>query len=294
MRFEDFKQRFYKEIAEIFKNLDRPYSLSEDEFAQALHRSAQKYLFSSSASDIESVKEFLLQLNLQDLCFSQACAKGDEQAWEEFMQLHKGYLQAVARQMVGNETAAEELFDIVLTQLYGLKTEDEVRVSKFSAYSGRGSLKGWLRAVLFQVSVDQHRSQKKFVQPEDGFEKLLPPVKPSASSSSKSTHYREVTQKAVSTAISQLEPKMKLMLSYYYYDNLTLKQIGQLFDIHEATASRWLQKAQQTVKENVAKILKHEHKFSQAEIEECFSYAAESEDLDLKSLLAEAESERGP
>ena len=39
-----------------------------------------------------------------------------------------------------------------LPMLYGLRESAGVRVSKFSFYSGRGSLRGWLRAVASAIS----------------------------------------------------------------------------------------------------------------------------------------------
>ena len=146
--------------------------------------------------------------------------------------------------------------------------------------------------MLFQISVDQHRRQGRFVQPDEDsdFDRIAPAVSPvSDNSSDLGDRYREATKRALEQALTELEPKMKLMLSYYYYDNLTLKQIGQLFGVHEATASRWLQKVQNEVRQTVEKILKRDYKFNSVQIKECLSFAAESEGVDVRGLLAEAE-----
>jgi RNA polymerase sigma-70 factor, ECF subfamily len=291
---EEFNLKFSREIDEIFAQIGKRYSVSKQALALALHRAAGKYLFKSSTQVAEKdVRTFLGQLNVEDLCLAVACSGGDEAAWDDFMREYRGFLQGVARQLTPNETAAEELVEVAWTELYGLRSEEGKRASKFALYSGRGSLKGWLRAVLYQMFIDQHRRQSRFVQPEEDteFDRMTPAVAPFSQSSVNEIgdRYREATRKALEQALTELEPKMKLVLSYYYYDDLTLKQIGQLFGVHEATASRWLQRVQNDIRQSVEKILKRDYKFNSTQIKECLNFAAESEDVDVRSLLAKAE-----
>lgn len=294
MTSEEFIRKYNREIGEIYGQLAKRYSVSREDFGRALHASAEKYLFktNAAASDKE-VGAFLQQLSAQELCFALACAAGEDAAWEEFMRDYRGFLQGVARQLTSNDTAAEELVEVAWTELYGLRESAGKRVGKFSSYSGRGSLKGWLRAVLFQLSVDRHRRQSRFVQPEDDkeFERMTPAVPPPSetSASASGDKYRAAAQQALAQAITGLDAKMKLVLSYYYYDDLTLKQIGQLFGVHEATASRWLAKTQQDVRKAVEKILQKDFKFNSVQIKECLDYAGESEGVDVRGLLVEAD-----
>ena len=52
----------------------------------------------------------------------------------------------------------EEVVDTVYVELYGTRVVDGERVSKFATYSGRGSLRGWLRTVIWHSLVDLHRA----------------------------------------------------------------------------------------------------------------------------------------
>ena len=45
--------------------------------------------------------------------------------------------------------------------------EDGKPAGKLGYYSGAGSLGGWLRAVVGQLAIDQHRKQAKVVQTEE-------------------------------------------------------------------------------------------------------------------------------
>jgi RNA polymerase sigma-70 factor len=296
---EEFARKFNKEITEIFFSLTKRYLLTKEIFADSLYRITDKYLLKTSddLSDRDIIT-FLMQLNAQELAFAIACAEGDENAWNEFMKEYRSFLQGVAHQLTRNETLAEELVEIAWSELYGLREVEGKRVSKFSAYSGKGSLKGWLRAVLFQLSVDRHRRQNRYVQTEEDsdLERLASPVMPLLEKNTElSDRYQVATHKALTQAIISLDSRMKIVLNYYYYDNLTLKQIGQIFGVHEATASRWVQKIQQDIRQFVEKFLKQEYNFNSVQIKECLEYAAQGEGVDIKSLIAQTEPpRRGP
>ncbi|MFY9227254.1 MAG: sigma-70 family RNA polymerase sigma factor [Blastocatellia bacterium] len=295
---KDFISRFNKEITEIYFSITKRYSITKERFSDVLYSVTLRYLLKSSpdASSREIIA-FLLQLNAQDLCFAVACSEADETAWEDFMRDYRGFLQAVAHQLTKNETQAEELVEIAWSELFGLREVEGKRISKFSSYSGKGSLKGWLKAVLFQLSVDRHRKQGRYVQTEEesDFERLTPAVAHAAEKTpSIGKRYQIATHKALEKAITTLDSRMKLVLSYYYYDNLTLKQIGQVFGVHEATASRWLQKIQQDIRQEVEKLLKQEHQFNNVQIKECLEFASQSEGVDIKTLLTSSEPPRGP
>ena len=67
-------------------------------------------------------------------------------------------MERVARHLAKTDFDAQEVIDAVYGELYGTKVVDGERVSKFATYSGRGSLRGWLRTVIWHSLVDLHRS----------------------------------------------------------------------------------------------------------------------------------------
>jgi DNA-directed RNA polymerase specialized sigma24 family protein len=64
----------------------------------------------------------------------------------------------VARHLASSESNAQDVVDTVYVELYGTRVIDGERVSKFATYSGRGSLRGWLRTVIWHSLVDLHRT----------------------------------------------------------------------------------------------------------------------------------------
>jgi RNA polymerase sigma-70 factor (ECF subfamily) len=303
MTEEQFRQAFRKEIAEVLARITRRYSVTDEEMAAALYRSVKKYLPQiAEATDelrsqalaraiVHQVTELMASLNCDDLCLAVACAKGDESAWEDFFRQYRSYLLSVAHTVTQDAATAELLADSTFAELYGLRESDGARVSKFSFYSGRGSLRGWLRAVVLQLAADMHRQSSRFVQEEDSEMDRLTYTSQAERSSVEITfirdRYRAAVSDALRRAIAQLEPRERLLLALYYYDELTLREIGQMFAVHEATVSRWIAKAQKRARKFVERSLARDHQFNRREIIEAFELAAEQLDINLREYLFE-------
>jgi RNA polymerase sigma-70 factor (ECF subfamily) len=304
MTVEDFHKAFNNEIKEVAARIRQPYSISEAELAAALHASAKKYLTAVIEQTVgnpgpspearQAVADYFTSLNSDDLALAVACARGDEAAWGDFYRDYRSYLINIARTMTQDAGAAEQLADSTFAELYGLRESAGVRVSKFSFYSGRGSLRGWLRAVVFQLSADQHRQTSRLVQteePED-MDRLASasavehPVVPEVSFVN--DRYRAGVADALRRAIQELESRERLLLAYYYYEEMTLREIGQLFDVHEATISRWLTKVQKRVRKLVEKSLARDHGFNRREVSEAIQLAAEEMNHSVREYLFDA------
>lgn len=303
MTVEDFQKIFEREISSALARIVRRYSVTDEEMSAALYSSARKCLPGGrdegggdgplTPGARQEASDLLATINCEDLCLAVACAKGDEAAWEDFFREYRGYMVNMARGMTQDAGAAEQLADSTFAELYGLRESSGARVSKFSFYSGRGSLRGWLRAVVYQLSADSHRQTSRFVQteePED-MDRLVradaPARVPSGEIAFIRDRYRAAVSDALRGAIGDLEPRERLLLAYYYYDELTLREIGRMFKVHEATISRWLTKVQKKIRKLVEKRLSRDHHFNRREVSEAIELAAEQMDINVREYLFE-------
>lgn len=234
-----------------------------------------------------AVSEMLASLNSDDLCLAVACAKGDEAAWEDFFRDYRTYLVSISRGVTQDQGAAEQLADSTFAELYGLRESGGARVSKFSFYSGRGSLKGWLRAVIYQLSADLYRKTGRFVQTEDAgdLERLPVARGPESGELSFSEQYEAAVSDSLRRALAQLEVRERLLFAHYYYDEMTLREIGKLFGVHEATVCRWLAKAQKRTRKLVEKSLSQDHHLSRRQVSDAIQLAAERSDMAIRDYL---------
>ena len=295
----EFKARHAKTIAGLWESIGAPRGVSHDAFAERLWASAQR---TGELDSGDNGAAFLNSVRADELCLVLACEQGSEEGWSHFDQNYRAGMEAVARSLTRDEAEAEDLTQSLMGDLYGVRVEDGRRISKFSHYAGRGSLGGWLRAVVYQTFIDRKRQTARFEQVAEDteFERLAsttehplvaPPPRPDAL---EDVRLRRATEEAIAEGFAALEDRDRLLLNYYYFEDLTLKQIGALMKVHEATISRWLQRAQKKAKQKTEQILQKKYGLKRAEIAECLQLAASSE-VDVRKMLKDREraAERG-
>src|SRR6476646_47978 len=196
------------------------YGVRKDCFVESLKRTIEKYLLHASNEPLtqDDISEFLSQIKADDLFMAIACAKGSERGWWEFNQEHRSYMERVARHLAKTEVDAQEVIDQVYVELYGTKVVDGERQSKFATYSGRGSLRGWLRTVIWHSIVDLHRSAHDEVSLDEMTENVGEGAaqagfaeQPTGGEDAMIDHlarerYRKATLDAIGQAFSSLEP----------------------------------------------------------------------------------------
>jgi RNA polymerase sigma-70 factor len=244
------------------------FRLSLADFARALYASVGRYAPQARGRELQA---FLLELRLEDLALATACALGIEAAWEEFDRTYRKYLENVA----GDDEVAAE----VIAELYGTGRAG----GQISQFRGRSSLKGWLRAIVSQAQVDRHRRESRL----EPLEEVR--VEPASEAHPEAFERREnaaALARALQAEVAGVEPGQRLLLSWYYVDQLRLAQIARLRGVHESTISRELEALRRELRKRVDKRLRAEG-FSAARIEECFRHSIEAP-LDFGEMLEKA------
>jgi DNA-directed RNA polymerase specialized sigma24 family protein len=196
---------------------------------------------------------------------------------------------------------------------------DGARVSKFATYSGRGSLRGWLRTVFWHSLVDLHRASHDEVSLDEMTESVGEGAAHAAFAVAASggevemiddiarDRYRRATLDSIDTAFSSLEDHEKLLLLYYHVEQMKLREIARLVEsessplrgwfqrrlqkreknpggrIHESTIMRWLDKSYSKVLQRFREELQLKQRLSADEIEICLELA--TQDLAVDSLF---------
>ena len=295
------------------------FGVKADLFKSSLQKTLNKYLLSTGPASSAEVHDFLDQIQYEDLFLALACAGGSERAWWEFDQQHRAYMERVARHLAKTDVDAQEVIDSVYVELYGTRVVDGERVSKFSTYSGRGSLRGWLRTVIWHSLVDLHRASHDEVSLDEMTESVgegsahasfaEPPTGGEAEMIDQITRdrYRKATLSSIESAFASLDDHEKLLLLYYHVEQMKLREIARLVEnegsplrgwfqrksqtrdknpggrIHESTIMRWLEKSYAKVLQLFREQLQSRHNLSGDEIELCMELA--TQDLAGNSLF---------
>ena len=273
-------------------------SLSRNSLVPRITAGVEKYLLKDNAGTPHAeISKFIDELQADDLCLIIACERGDEAAWTDLVERFTATVRSAARSASSNEDAAEDLAQSIWAELYGLRArEDGKPASKLAYYSGRGSLAGWLRAVVAQLAVDTFRKQSKLVQTEEDTDldrlahiaegQPLHAGVPTPEESISNRYAQTDMQQALIDAVQELGAEDRLLVKLYYFDNLRLREAGAVLGVHEATASRRLTRIQTYLRKRVMKILVDERGWTQNETEKAFAEVAQHLDTDVEALLS--------
>ena len=287
------------------------FGVDADSFKASVRKSVGKFVSAAEgAPTSEEIDAFLSQLQADDLFLTLACANGNERAWWEFDQAHRGYMERVARHLAKTDVDATDIVDTVYEQLYGTRIVDGERVSKFATYSGRGSLRGWLRTVIWHSLVDLHRASHDDVSLDEMVENVgegathkafaeIPSEDAEAEVVDQITRnrYRSATSGSLETAFASLADHEKLLLLYYHAENMKLREIARLVEnedsplrgwfqrrsqsreknprgrIHESTIMRWLEKSYALILDRFREELVKTHGLQPQEVDICMELA---------------------
>ena len=307
----------YVRCAEVYPE----FCLPESDFKDALVRAVDKYLLGFSkrgeTPSIEEIRQFVGALQDADLYLALACERGNEPAWWQFDRQYRPFIERVARHLAGTSTDSDEVIESVYVDLFGTRIERDVRQSKFRTYTGRGSLRGWLRTIIWHTAVDLYRRKQDEVPLEeltrsgDKRERQIPRGLRHGSEELMLANvlrerYQTLSGAALDESLATLDDHEMLLLLYYHVEGLKLREIARLVEqpaspirrwfqqqsksrrkspssrVHESTVKRWLEKVYLKVSDRFQAVLKNKHGLSAAEIEICQSIATEDAGQGLK------------
>ncbi len=254
--------------------------LSEAEFAEALEAIGTQNNFGLDSEIHASTKQreaFWRALHLEELAVARGCALGREAAWERFLAQYREPLIRAAAEMTGSRSQGEELAGALYSELFGLTEREGKRWSPLLRYSGRGSLMGWLRALLAQRRVNLYR--------KTGRETALDEIEPEAPAAEPLEFERlEQLGRALEKALAKLSAEERFLLSAYYLDMHTLKEVSLVLGVHEATVSRKLKRSTENVRKELLRALMTQG-LSRRGAEEMLGTDPGDVDINLRKLL---------
>jgi RNA polymerase sigma-70 factor (ECF subfamily) len=244
--------------------------LSPATFHQALDAIGHRFL-TSNATRVQQLN-FYRQLHLKDLALAQSCSLGNAAAWEQFVERFHAPLYGAALSIAKNESIAKDLSDSLAGDLF---------FSKIATYSGRGSLEGWLKALLTHSYIDHYRARQRTVSLENRLD-LLGTL--CASQASSPPQHDPRLHQAIHAAFSQRTPEERFLLSAYFFDAWTLAEIAKATGVHESSVSRRLNRIVKQLRACVRRKL-HTAGMSNSQIEESFTTGILELSMDLRELL---------
>jgi len=273
----DCYPRYFAELYEASQG--REVGLSFADFAEALLMASGRFL-PAHATERE-VRQFYHALHLSDLALAKACCQGLAEAWERFTGLYKDKLYPAALVIAKDDSIAREIADSLAGDVFE---------SKLKSYSGRGSLEGWLKAVLANLYVDRYRSKRREVSLEERLASIGTACLSQPAAQYRTARYEGETMEtrhlhqAIEAACSERNPEQRFLLAAYFFDGWSLAEIGKRLGVHESTISRRMDRLLRELRRNITVSLQ-ERGMNPRQIEN--SLAADPSELlfDIRAVL---------
>jgi RNA polymerase sigma-70 factor (ECF subfamily) len=260
--------------------------LGKDELARALLAIGAKHNYGlppGIQATRAQVGAFWRALQLHELALAQACALGRDIAWQRFLAEYREPLTQAAIGITASVATGTELADSLYSEIFGLTERNGQRQSPLASYSGRGSLKGFLRATLAQRNVDRYRRTRRETSLEnEDWPAASPAPIPASDVLSR-------LGESVTTTLGSLGPEERFLLSAWFLDRHTLLEIAQTLRVHEATVSRRIKRLTSKIRKELLKSLRASG-MSGAAAEEALGTDPRYLDLNLRRLLQTSQS----
>jgi RNA polymerase sigma-70 factor (ECF subfamily) len=182
-----------------------------------------------------------------DLALAVTCEQRDPAAIALFERTHL----AMVRRALGKLKINPAIIDDVLGWM---RFELFVRPAPtlITAYTGRGDLGSWTRAIGVHEAIKRARRARRDVSPDLAPELPVPAPELVAMRGA----YGQAFTQALSSAFGELKVPERTLLRQYFLDGLTIDVLAELYQIHRATAARRVAAARERLVDSVRAKLK--------------------------------------
>src|SRR5262249_23166004 len=112
-------------------------------------------------------------------------------------------------------------------------------------YAGTGDLRNWIRVTAHRMLLRIAKQETKEAPTSRPFFEAIGDIGLSTEPSYVRSEGQEDVRNALVSGAARLSARDRCLLRYTYGDRRTVQQIGTIYGVHGATASRWVEKARQ-------------------------------------------------
>ncbi|MDC0668117.1 sigma-70 family RNA polymerase sigma factor [Nannocystis radixulma] len=184
---------------------------------------------------------------IEDLYLACACVAGERRAIAAFTERFVRVSVAAAARSRRDGPAADDMVQLVLEKLLAPRGELPPRLAEFV---GQGGLRAWVRVTVVRAGIDLERTQARRIVPDTSepaanLEAVATTTDPELDYLKR--HYRDEFRQAFAAALAELDPRSRNALRHHLIDRLSIDQIGALYNVHRATAARWISRSREAL-----------------------------------------------
>ncbi len=183
-------------------------------------------------------------LSGEGLYLSAACTSGNAKAASVFESVHLAPLTRVLSRLDGGPELAADALQKIRAQFFAPGPGQQ---SAFLSYSGRGALAVWLKVLAVRAAQKLRRGAARSAEESDEGLSAMPAPDADPELRFLKLQHRAHFKACFAEALAALTQRERSVLKMSLVDGLSIDDIGKVYDVHRATAARWLAAARQAL-----------------------------------------------
>ncbi len=218
-----------------------------------------------------------------DVYLAAAIEAGQPQALKWLSQRVRQAVASLGRRLPGHLHADVESEVVSLVAV-----SSPERKGRISTYSARGPLLGWLQVVVSREVLSRASAQPKTADEEIERAVLddLPQPAEVPELQALKSRFHGVLGASLRAAAGKLDPRARALITMHYLESVSLPEIARAYQVHRATAARWIADARQAFLEATRDELSNRSKLSRLEVDSVVRVLQSQVDLSLRQVLA--------
>ena len=161
---------------------------------------------------------------------------GDSQDFEEIVIAYQSMVFTICLNVLNNRELAEEAAQDVFIKVF----------KKLGSFEERSSFKTWVYRIAYRTAIDYQRKKRLLTTTIDNDERPMRLAAPQISSHE--ALERDDREKMLERAIRKLDEEDSLIISLYYYEEKSIKEVGSVLEMTESNVKIRLFRARKKLK----------------------------------------------
>lgn len=233
--------------------------------------------------------EEIPRAKVEDLLAACACVSGDARAIAAVEAKTFGDVEAALGKM---NLSADRIGEVKqgLRKLVFVGDGAESSGPRIAEYRGTGDLRAWLRVTAMRAALKLIRKDGREQPSDDAVLEARSSADDPELAYMKAA-YRAAFRDAFQEALDSLHPKERLLLKQQIVDSLGIDELGALYQVHRATAARWVASAREKLLGRTRRTFMMRARITSDECESIMRMVRSQLDVSLHRRLAEVSPE---
>lgn len=218
----------------------------------------------------------LAGVNVADLYLACGVLGGDGGALHAFDQIQLAVTDVALASLDGGSALADDVRAAVRERVLAHGGR-----GKLAEYHGRGDLRGWLRVLALREGLQLLRARRREAPLPDELATRIVAEPPSLTGPE-----RDAYRAAFTTALTALTPRERNLLRQHYLHGATVDQLGEFYNVHRATAARWIAQIRETLLHRTRLGVGEALRLTGTELDSAMAKAADHVEYSLRQTLS--------